>query len=64
MLQSRSGHCGEEKQSQPLLGLEPLIIQPELSQLHNPEECNLNLQCCENLKSLIKTFLFRNTILI
>jgi len=26
--QSQSGHGGEEKNSQPLLGLEPLIIQP------------------------------------
>jgi hypothetical protein len=26
--QSRSGRCGEEKNSQPLLGLEPPIIQP------------------------------------
>jgi hypothetical protein len=26
--QSQSGHSGEEKNSQPLLGLEPLIIQP------------------------------------
>jgi hypothetical protein len=27
-LQSRSGRCGEEKNSQPLPGLEPPIIQP------------------------------------
>jgi hypothetical protein len=25
---NRSGRCGEEKNSQPLPGLEPLIIQP------------------------------------
>jgi hypothetical protein len=27
-LQSQSGRCGEEENCQPLLGLEPLIIQP------------------------------------
>jgi hypothetical protein len=39
--QSQCGHGGEEKNSQPLPGLEPLIMQPvaqyyttELSQLH------------------------------
>jgi hypothetical protein len=34
--QSRSGCCGEEKNSQPLLGLEPLIIQP-VAQRYTPE---------------------------
>jgi hypothetical protein len=35
-LQSWSGHGGEEKNSQPLPGLEPLIIQP-ISQNYNTE---------------------------
>jgi hypothetical protein len=49
--QSQYGHSSEEKNSQPLLGLEPLIIQPiaqhyttELSQLltYNIKHDNLN----------------------
>jgi hypothetical protein len=34
--QSRSGPCGEEKNSQPLRGIEPPIIQP-VAQRHNTE---------------------------
>jgi hypothetical protein len=52
--QSQSGHGGEEKNSQPLLGLEPLIIQSiahhyttELSQLVTlrPSAKTLKLSC-------------------
>jgi hypothetical protein len=49
--QSRSGHGAEEKNSQPLQGLQPLIIQPvaqpytaELTRLLL-EQCNATIQC-------------------
>jgi hypothetical protein len=48
-LQNHSGHDGEEKNYQPLPGLEPLIIQP-VAQCYTTELSQLILHCHDSLK--------------
>jgi hypothetical protein len=51
---SRSGKGGEKKNSQPLPGLEPPIIQP-IAQLFTPEICRLLMNdCCYRFTLHIK----------
>jgi hypothetical protein len=63
--QNRSGHGGEEKNSQPLPGLEHPFIQPvalcrtaELSQLHHMRGMILN----DELGKMGKAWLFQGTV--